>query len=342
MTIVDWLIGEPLDPTAACTEPLPTVPGFPFLHPGKSALISGPTGGGRSSLAQAGLYQAATAGLRGAYVGNEVTRQEFNARGARLAALYGDAVDDGLRTALANIRYLDLGSVLAYAWTEPGRWTGGVTDAYDVVVIDPLSSVAAALGLNFDQNGADYIEFYDRLVQPVLTAGVPIVLLDNIGHSQEARGRAKGTSAKLDRADLVFACRKVSTGLAIRATKVRTVRAAFGVGHEWIFERDTQRIIDRSAGGTAAPDLRPSTDLMERVSKYVEANPDQGKNDIVTRLGGNRAAVIAAIDRLVEEGWIRREQGPNRSQKHHSHRPYREDDDPMLGHVCEELDEIAA
>jgi hypothetical protein len=139
----------------------------------------------------------------------------------------------------------------------------------------------------------------------------------------------------------VFACKTVPRGLAIKATKVRTIRAAFRVGHEWLFERDTQRITDRFAGDGAEADPFRPTHLMERVSRFVEANPGAGKNGIVTAVGGKRTAVFTAIDRLADERWICRAQGANRSQEHYSVRAYREDDDPMLGQVSDELDEVA-
>jgi hypothetical protein len=89
-----WLVGAAMDPCATPPEPMPPLPGLPFLHRGAGAVIVGPTGGGRSSLVQAGLYDAARASLRAAYLGSEITEQEFNARAASLAQTRGDRVDD--------------------------------------------------------------------------------------------------------------------------------------------------------------------------------------------------------------------------------------------------------
>jgi hypothetical protein len=88
----DWLEGEPMDPTATPAEPLRTIPGVPFLHAGTAAVISGPTGAGRSSLIQAGLYDSARAGTGAAYLGSEVTLPEFNARAADLARGVGSGL----------------------------------------------------------------------------------------------------------------------------------------------------------------------------------------------------------------------------------------------------------
>ncbi|MBA2238724.1 MAG: AAA family ATPase, partial [Lysobacter sp.] len=196
---------------------------FPFLVPGAGAIIAGPTGGGRSSLVQACAYDAASLGVRVAYLGSEVTQEEFSARAAILAGKRADNVDDDLRERLARVRYLDLTSTTVEAWRSPDRWVRDVVDRFDVVILDPLSSVAAALDLDFDTSNADFVAFYARLVQPLVTAGVAVPLLDNIGHDAEARNRPKGASAKRDCVDLEFAAKLQAdpAGLLVTATKVR-------------------------------------------------------------------------------------------------------------------------
>jgi hypothetical protein len=170
----DWLVGRPMDPEAVSLEPLPTVHGFPFLHPNTGALVSGPTGKGRSSLMQVGLYDAARVGVSCLYLGVEVTAEEFDARAGNLADVRGDDVDDALRDQLSRARYVSLTSTIARAWEKPDDWVAGIKAAYTVVVMDPLSSVAGALGFNFDKGNSEYIAFYDRLVQPLADAGVAV------------------------------------------------------------------------------------------------------------------------------------------------------------------------
>ena len=185
-----------MDPAAEVAEPLPVLEGFPFLHRACGAMISGPTGAGRSSLVQAGAYDASPAGLRVAYLGSEVTEPEFNARAADLAARRGDTVDDPLRADLARVRYLNLSAVVARGWDDPKGWLEQIRERYDVLVADPVSAIASALNLDLDRVNAEWVRFYDRLVQPLVDAGVAVVLPDNIGHATEARGRPKGASAK--------------------------------------------------------------------------------------------------------------------------------------------------
>src|SRR3954463_9902070 len=112
-----WLEGQPMDPLATPAEPVPCLPGVPFAYAGAAALVVGPTGGGRSSLVQAALYDAARAGLRCAYLGSEITAEEFNARAAGIATARGDGLDDELRQELGAVRYLDLFETIAKAWS---------------------------------------------------------------------------------------------------------------------------------------------------------------------------------------------------------------------------------
>ncbi len=320
----DWLTGAPMDPDAEPPEPFPTLPGFPYLHAGAGAVIVGPTGAGRSSLAQAGAYDAARAGLRVAYLGSEVTEPEFNARARDLADRRGDSVDAELRQQLARSRYLNLASVITQAWEEPARWTAEIPQRYDVVILDPLSTVASALDLDFDRSNAEFVRFYDKLVQPLATAGVAVPMLDNVGHALEARGRAKGVSAKQDRADLTFAC-KLKTqplGLIIIARKVRTVRAPFAHGDQWTFDRDTQRVERDSAQGEK---WRP-TIYMERISKVIEDTPGLSREELLARVKGKHNHLVTALALLIAEGFIRTEPD-GRVKRHYTVKPFREADD---------------
>lgn len=320
---VDWLAGSPMDPLATSVEPLPSVPGFPFLAAGTGALIVGPTGGGRSSLIQACLYDAARAGLSCAYLGHEVTEQEFNARAAKLAALRRDELAPGVLEALAKVRYLDLSTVITHAWEHPAAWVDGIVGRYQVVAIDPLSAVESALGLNFEQSNRDYVMFYDRLIQPLAAQGVTVPKADNVGHAIEAKTRAKGASAKQDRADLAFSCSLISApaGLVIRCTKVRSTRSPVRRGDEWIFHRDSQLIERRASTDEPVTEFRPTT-LMQRVSEELEKGEPLGKAALRRAVKGRNEYVDIAIRVLEHEGFI----SPG-SDGYQSVKPFRENDD---------------
>ena len=66
-----------MDPAAVAAEPLPSLHGFPFLHAGAGVLMSGPTGGGRSSLVQACGYDAARRGVPVAYLSAKQDRADL-------------------------------------------------------------------------------------------------------------------------------------------------------------------------------------------------------------------------------------------------------------------------
>lgn len=330
-----WLRGEPMDPLAETPEPLQPLAGFPFVIPAAAAIVSGPTGGGRSALVQACSYDAARAGLRVAYLGSEITPAEFNARAADLAERRGDTLDEPLQQQLASVRYLDLASTLASAWAHPGRWASIAPGLFDVVLIDPLSSVASSLDLDFDGSNADFVKFYDTLVQPLVTRNVAIVMLENIGHAFDTKARPKGVSAKLDRADLAFSCKLQSqpVGLSITATKVRSVRAPFARGAKWVFVRDSQRV-ERLADDGAAGTFRPTT-LMERASRVIEAKPGISKGDLRNGIQARAKDVDVAVDRLLEEEFVRREVGL-RKHSFFSEKPYRAEDDPHAAIVTDD------
>ncbi len=324
-----WLAGTAMNPTAAAIDPLPGLPGFPFLHASSGAVIVGPTGGGRSSLIQAGLYDAARAGLRCAYLGSEVTEPEWNARAAILAQRRNDAVDDDLLTDLARARYLNLASAITQGWADPAAWVEGIVARYDLIAIDPLSAVASALDLDFDQRNSEFIRFYDRLVQPLTDRGVAVPMVDNVGHATEAKARAKGVSAKQDRADLTFSCALHTNpvGLIVKAHKVRSVRAPIARGDEWLFLRDTQEIERRDRpSGSEDTTFRP-TNIMEKISKAIEQKPGLSKSAIRATTGRKAEHVDLAIELLIREGYVEvRKDG--QAHPHHTVKPYRETDDP--------------
>lgn len=307
----DWLGGTPVDPLAEPTEPLATPPGLPFAYEGAAVLIAGPTGSGRSSLLEAVLYDAARAGLRGAYLSGEVTEGECNARAAGLAERRGDPVDGGLRADLAaGFRYFDLATVIEEAWRDPRAWADGVSHRYDVVAIDPVSTVAAALGFDFDTSNANYVAYHEKLIKPLVERGLIVLQADNIGHALEARSRAKGASAKEDKADVILACKLLqeAAALALRVRKVRAVRAPFHRGDEWVFYRDTQRI-ERAGGGaseegadTAKTAFRPTV-LMGRIVSAIADNPGLSTRG-VRGVPGNHKAKELALELLISEGTV--------------------------------------
>ncbi len=325
-----WLDGEPMDPSATPAEPMEPLEGLPMTYPGACGLIVGPTGGGRSMLLQACLYDSALAGLRGAYLGCEIVEDEFHARAAEIAECRGDRVDDELRALLARVRYLDLASTIVHANAHPDEWAAGIAARYHWIAIDPLSAVASALDLDFENSNAEYVAFHARLIEPLTRHGLPVALVDNIGHGDTARARAKGASAKQDKADVVLACTSTSSGLAVRASKVRSIRAPFRKGDEWTFDRATLRIAPRAASTPEPerPAFRPTT-IMQRVSEVIERDAGLSQTAIRTAVGSRAEHVRLALQLLISEGHVAVEKD-GQAHTHRSLRPYRQDTDEQL------------
>jgi archaellum biogenesis ATPase FlaH len=333
-----WLDGEPMDPTATPGEPMDAMPGLPIGYPGACVLIVGPTGGGRSTLAQAALYDHAIEGGRCAYLGAEVGYDEYCARAADIAARRGDQLDHDLLGHLAHVRYIDLAGAVAQASADPAAWSDGIVERYDVLCVDPLSAVASTLGADFDSN-TEYLRFHDRLIAPLTGRRVLVLVIDNIGHDPDAKARAKGASAKQDRADVILACSRVANpaGLAIRATKVRSVRAPFRRSDEWLFARDTLRIVSRERDQTDQPRTFRPTAFMAKISSALERDPGLSKRAIRVAVGGKSETVDLALELLVSEGYVRVETD-GKGGHHHPVRPYSEPTVPTVTQPCPDRD----
>jgi len=318
-----WLDGEPMDPARTPGEPMTPLAGTP-LPPGQAILLTGPTGGGRSMLAEAMHYDSGRAGVPSAYFGAEITREEFDARSAEIASRRGDELTPELRAALQPARYLDLPEALARAWEDPAAWLAAIVERYRWITLDPLSHVASALALDFDNN-TEYARFHDRLVGPLTRAGVTVLMADNIGHSDDAKTRAKGASAKQDRADVHLSCARSTNplGLAITAKKVRSVRAGITRGDEWLFAHKSLRIVARERDQTDQPsDFRP-TAIMAKVSAAVERETGLNKRGIRDAVRAKAEHVDLAIRLLIAEGYITPERDGTATRHHHI-KPYSE------------------
>ena len=325
-----WLDGVGLDPIRVPPEPLPTLPGFPYLTRECTVTVSGPTGGGRSALVELGLYDAGRAGLRGAYLGSEVTPGEFDARAASIARTRDDELGKALLCELhTNVRYLDLASTLTRAASDPASFIEGMATRYDICVIDPLSAVASTLDLNFDSN-ADYLNFHDKLVEPLKAHGLAVLLLDNIGHGGDAQKRPSGASAKINRPDLVIACRGQSGELTLEVTKRRSVRSPVRRGDKWAFSVATQQIAKLANNSGAAKLRRP--EVMERASRAIESGSAGSHTALRKAVGGKAQYTDQAVCLLIAEGYI--EERLDTQPRYVVVNRYREDDDVSAEGAC--------
>ena len=276
-SVADWLDGAPMDPCAVSPEPLAALAGFPFLHAGASAVIPGPTGGGRSMVAQACAYDAARGGLRSVPLGSEVTKAELNARAAIIAEKRGDDPAE-VQAELARVRYLDLTDTLTSARRDPATWSRARPTA-TTSSSSTRSTTPWRSPLRTGEQNRDYVRFYREFVGPLTDRGVAVVMLDDIGHAQDAADRAMGASAKGHKAHLTFHCTAETDPLALRlkVTKVRSVRAPFKRGDQWECPESTLEVRSLGVFEAAAPAARPIADvLVEQLLKLADRVHDEG------------------------------------------------------------------
>ena len=302
--------GVELDP--AKLEPKEAVPGFPFLTPGVSALIAGEKGQGRSTMCIAGSVDAVDAGLRVAYLGDEVGKEQFDRRVTEVVGLREYELTDELKTTYhERFRYLSIGEYLPVAFTKKGteRWITEVSENYDIVIFDPLSSVGAALRLNFQSDNPEYEKFFVNLVQPLCNHGVTVVLLDNVPYSD--RTRSVGASAKENKARLTFYCEasKTKSGLIIVAEKTNRDYVSHSKGDKWVCW-ETELLITRYTGHNRAPLDADEREVCQQISDLMEKfqTHTMSASEITGGTGGRASRVVAMRKLLIEWGCIEQTQ----------------------------------
>jgi AAA domain len=306
-----WLVGTPMDPCAVTPDPLPPLPGFLFMRRAMVAVISGPSGKGRSSLVIACAYDAAREGLRVLYLGGEVTEDEFNARAALMAEKRGHDPED-VRQQLARVRYLDLRTALAHAHKRPAEWIAGAGTHYDVVIIDPLNDALSAVKDRGNRSeNVEYVDFYGALIEPLRVYGAAVVMLDNVGHAEDAQERPMGPASKIHKADLIFSCTALDdpARLQIVAQKVRSIRVGFKKGATWECDEATQQM--KSLTALPMPS-KPAVPKLAQVKAAIrDALPAKTKVAAAAKLGrrDDDPTFRAAWALLEGAGTVAREDG---------------------------------
>ena len=192
----------------------------------------------------------------------------------------------------------------------------------DVVVVDSIGESLAAEG--FKPNDDDDVTRWFRLLPRRLARnGAAVMGVDHVTKSTEGRGLyAIGSQRKLaaiDGAaylvDVVSAPTKEKDGkLKLTCSKDRhgTHQRSHQVAVVDIVNRDNGavEVVVQAPAATFRP-----TNLMEKVSRWLEENPGASQRDIRDGVKHRPEHVVAAIGVLVEEKWVRVE----RSGKRHEH-----------------------
>lgn len=317
---------------------MPRSDGHGLIYPGRVHDLHGESESGKSWVAQAEAARLVDAGQRALYLDFE---SDAGAVVRRLMLL--GAAPDQIR------KHLD------YRRPE-GRpaeryWAEIVGGAYALAVVDGVTDALGTFGASIVDND-DVARFMRQVVRPLTRTGAAVILIDHVAKSTEGRGRfAIGAQAKLAGLDGASYVVEPTTPLAeglrgvldVRVAKDRpgAVRAVAGtyrasdrtqlaarfVLDSREFPKRVTFTLDAPDPADAAGEFRPTT-LMERVSRFVESNPDTSVRTVRDGVSGKAKAVDAALSVLIGEGWIETAPGPRSATLHRSVRPYRHVVDP--------------
>jgi hypothetical protein len=241
----------------------------------------------------------------------------------------------------AQFRYIapdePLGSLAA---TELSAALGGPVP--DLIVLDGVNAAMTMLGLKLTDN-KDVTEFSQRILRPLKRTGAAVLTVDHVTKDREGRGNyAIGAQAK--RADidgaafLIDASKPFGRGLT---GKLRITVSKDRPGHVRAIAANaryagTAVLVSHEDGSISAaietPDTKTAeekepfrpTELMERVSRYLESHPEGATgNRVKENVTGKKEWVGYALNRLADEGYITREPAPRNGQIHKSAKPYR-------------------
>lgn len=205
-------------------------------------------------------------------------------------------------------------------------------------VIDAFNPILNLHGL--DMNSTKDIEtFWVHIADPICKAGAACTVLDHVAKNTETRGKYSiGSERKASGAIVHIGFRllepltrggkgrslltvhKDRPGCLPRPTLGRLTLTSDNQTIDYTLEQDHAHDTDR---------FRP-TILMERISQKLELHGEPvSKTWIEENTDGQAKALRTAVDVLVDEGYVARTAGPNKSQFHTVIRSYRQsNDDP--------------
>ena len=214
----------------------------------------------------------------------------------------------------------------------------------DTVVVDSIGEILAMLGAN-PNDEIEVTNAFRTTIVPISTAGSAVIVVDHLPKGADARaaGQAIGSIAK----------KRMMRGSYIRVD-ARTKPAPGQVGYLTLrIDKDTAGELRRTSPGgyagtftldsrdprvttwnidahdnptTADGTFRP-TQVMERVSRYVEDHDRCTSRAIREHVGGKTSVVKTAIDTLIREGFITTMAGGRGATIHHSTVHYRAHED---------------
>lgn len=347
LDLTDILAGtyEPEQPAL-----MPRTDGVHLLYAGRVHSFQGESESGKSMIAQGEAARVLTEGGRVLYLDFESDASVVVGR-----ILQMGAPRDAIAQRLAYLRPATRPEAAVDDRTAYAHLLG---QSYDMVVIDGVTEAAAVFGVASKDN--DEITTWHRAFARRIAhrTGGAVVQVDHVTKDADSRGRfAIGAQAKmsaLDGAAYVIEVKEpLGRGLrgviAMRVAKDRpgAIRPHCGKFRASDRTQEAARVIVDSttegtilitvepyadAGGAGdegkASSFRP-TSLMDKVSLFLQTTTEpQSESKILSAVKGKEAAVKAAVDVLVDEGYVERTIGPRKAKLHSSIRPYDQVLDP--------------
>jgi hypothetical protein len=306
----------------------PTLPDMagdtlPICYPGKRHVYSGPPESLKTMLAYAALLHAVRNGKRAG-----VLNFEMDAHDARDMFRDLGATDDEL-------------AQIVYRSPERGPTRDDIArlvdERLDAVLIDAGAGMYAIDGVDDNQRG-QVEETARKWTTPLWKAGIATITLDH--EPKSGSTWAIGSERKVGQADVHLRFEAAVTltrggkgvvNISVEKDRPGYIRRTAPHGLEVYIESQpltntlTYKVTAHDA--TTKKKFRP-TGLMEKASRIIEEEGGRSKNAVAKEVGGKKEYALAAIDRLVDEGFVlavEAEQG--KAHGLHHVKPFTEHDD---------------
>lgn len=328
----DIITGEHSEPEPAV---LARADGHHLFYAGKVNGLLGESESGKSWILLAAAVQLIEAGHPVLYLDFEDTAASVVARLLAMGAKPADIVDllhyiapdESLHPAAA----LDLAGVLE-----------GTT--YRLIGLDGVNAAMTLLGLDLQSN-TDATKFAQKLLKPLAATGAAVVTVDHVGKNAELRGKG-GIGAQAKRAMVTGAAYTVEVLSPFgrgQTGKLKLTVDKDRPGHVRGFAENSKNAgiatLESGSNGSVNVRVDPAgtvsvmanrtpfrpTGLMEKISRLLSTTDGMlGQNQIEQHVGGKASTIRAALDCLVEEGFVSRHPGPRNSIQHRYEKTFRE------------------
>lgn len=300
-----------------------------LLYPGAIHSVSGEPASGKTWVALVGVAQQAE-------LGNPTLVVDFEDRAQTLIArLWALGLTD--QQIADHVRYVRPHDALT-----PDTWTrlAAKAEGCTLAIVDGITEAMTLHGLSLMDN-EDVARWLALIPRRLADLGPAVLQIDHVVKDSESRGRyAIGGQHKLAGIDgvaykMVTAkpMGKGQRGLArividkdrhgeVGPTGATAAELHFDATNDdgtilaWLDEPRKEHTDDGQ--------WRP-TGYMDKVSRWLEGVPGASGRAIVDAIPGTDKHVKTALQVLIDEGWIRTEQGPKRAVLHYVVTPFREE-----------------